>query len=219
MDHHVLHIQRGVPAEGREPTSRTYQVPKGEYRKVLEALAHIYENQDSTLAFRMGCRYKTCGLCAMQIDGKPKIACLTELKDEMTIGPLKNLPVVRDLVIDRRVFFQKLREYELFLPEEKLSELPRLKIPPSYRHLAQCRECLCCVAAHEPYQAGAAGFESLYIFVKLAQLHFDPRNRLDRKEQARELGIEHYRQVKAIPCPFGISIIKEAIRPLMDQGA
>jgi succinate dehydrogenase/fumarate reductase-like Fe-S protein len=127
--------------------------------------------------------------------------------------------VVRDLVTDRRVFFEKLRQYELFLPEQELGRLPRLKMPPSYRHLAQCRECLCCVAAYEPYRLGASDFESPYIFVKLAQLHFDPRDRKDRLKQARELGIEHYRRVKAIPCPFGISIAREALRPLMEQVA
>ena len=192
-----------------------YAVPRGEYRNVLEALCHVYEQEDSTLAFRVGCRYKTCGLCAIEIDGLPGIACLTGLKDEMVLRPLSKLPVVRDLVVDRRGFFSKLRRYRLFIPDRDLAEPERLSLPKAYRQLAQCRECLCCVSGYEPYRPGVTAFESPYVFVKLAQMHHDPRDVLDRRAQARELGIEHYREVAHIPCPFGVPIVKAALQPLL----
>ena len=70
---------------------------------VLQALQQVYEEQDPTLAFEYSCRYGRCGLCAAQINGKPLLACTTFLQEgETTVGPLSNLPVLRDLVIDRR---------------------------------------------------------------------------------------------------------------------
>jgi succinate dehydrogenase/fumarate reductase iron-sulfur protein len=194
-----------------------YAVPRGEYRNVLEALSHVYEHEDSTLAFRVGCRYKTCGLCAIEIDGAPKIACLTKLKDEMVLRPLPKLPVVRDLVVDRRGFFRKLRSYRLFVPDRELVEPERLTLSEEYRQLAQCRECLCCLAGYAPYRPGVSAFESPYVFVKLAQMHHDPRDVLDRKTQARALGIEHYRGVVHIPCPFRVPIVKAALQPLLAE--
>jgi len=190
-------------------------VPRGKYQNVLEALIHIYENEDSTLAFRMGCRYKTCGLCAMDINGTARLACLTKLSDEMTVKPLRGLPVIRDLVIDRRPFFQKLRQYRIFIPHRDLSEPEQLQIPEEYRQLAKCRECLCCVSNYDAYEFGKANFESPYIFVKIAQAHYDPRNLIDRKEQAKNLGVERYPQDAKIPCPFGVPIFETAIDPFL----
>jgi succinate dehydrogenase/fumarate reductase iron-sulfur protein len=182
---------------------------------VLEALCHVYDKIDSTLAFRMGCRYKTCGLCAIEIDGKPRMACLTKLKKEMVLRPLPKLPVVRDLVVDRREFFRKLRQYKLFIPDRELFEPERFVVPEAFRQMAQCHECLCCVSGYAPYRPDCADFESPYIFVKIAQLHYDPRDRMDRREQAKALGVDHYRKVKHIPCPFGVPIVEVAIKPFL----
>jgi len=215
MDHDILQIKRGIPTSSDYPYVQTYSLPGNKYYSVLEALIHIREDIDSTLAFRLGCRYKTCGLCAMEINGKPRIACLTKLRRQMTLGPLKGLPVVRDLVIDRRSFFEKIREYSIFIQPRNLLDPEQLNIPDALKQLARCRECLCCISGYHPYVFGKSEFESPYIFVKIAQAYYDPRDVIDRKEQARILGIEHYKGIKNIPCPFGVPIVKSAIMPLM----
>ena len=212
---YILNIQRGIAGEDRDTRIQKYVVPHDKYQNVLEALIHIYENEDSTLAFRMGCRYKTCGLCAMDINGIARMACLTKLSNDMTVKPLRNLPVIRDLVIDRRPFFLKLREYRIFIPHRDIRGLEQLRIPGEYRQLAKCRECLCCVSNYDAYKFGKSDFESPYIFVKIAQAHYDPRNLIDRKEQAKKLGVERYRQGAKIPCPFGVPIFETAIAPFL----
>lgn len=214
MDY-ILNIQRGIPGKDQDTKIQKYVVPHDKYQNVLEALIHIYENEDSTLAFRMGCRYKTCGLCAMDINGTARMACLTKLSNDMTVKPLRNLPVIRDLVIDRRPFFLKLREYRIFIPHRDIRGLEQLRIPEDYRQLAKCRECLCCVSNYGAYKFGKSDFESPYIFVKIAQAHYDPRNLINRKEQAKKLGVERYRQGAKIPCPFGVPIFETAIAPFL----
>jgi len=151
----------------------------------------------------------------MDINGIARMACLTKLSNDMTVKPLRNLPVIRDLVIDRRPFFLKLREYRIFIPHRDIRGLEQLRIPGEYRQLAKCRECLCCVSNYDAYKFGKSDFESPYIFVKIAQAHYDPRNLIDRKEQAKKLGVERYRQGAKIPCPFGVPIFETAIAPFL----
>ena len=113
-----ISIKRYDPDKGGEPVWVDYEVPAHERTTVLEALMNIYENQDPTLAFRFGCRFDKCGLCAVEVNGKPRMACYTDVKEGMKIGPLAGMPVVRDLVIDRTAFFEALRELELYIPEQ-----------------------------------------------------------------------------------------------------
>jgi len=61
-----ISIRRYDPERGGEPVWVDYTVPAAERTTVLEALMHIYESTDPTLAFRFGCRFDKCGLCAVE---------------------------------------------------------------------------------------------------------------------------------------------------------
>jgi succinate dehydrogenase/fumarate reductase-like Fe-S protein len=74
-----ISIRRYDPETDGEPRWADYAVPGSERTTVLEALMHIYEHVDSTLAFRFGCRFNKCGLCAVEVDGKPRMACFTDV--------------------------------------------------------------------------------------------------------------------------------------------
>ena len=67
---------------------------------LLELLTHIKTEQDSTLVFSSGCRSSVCGSCAMRVNGKEVLACSYKPQDGDLIEPLKNVPIVRDLVVD-----------------------------------------------------------------------------------------------------------------------
>ena len=67
---------------------------------LLEALNHIKTTQDTSLTFASGCRSGVCGSCAMRVNGREVLACSYKLQDGDEISPLKNLPLVRDLVVD-----------------------------------------------------------------------------------------------------------------------
>ncbi|MGA1940045.1 succinate dehydrogenase/fumarate reductase iron-sulfur subunit [Arcobacter sp. YIC-310] len=73
---------------------------KVEQDNLLKALEEIKKNQDSSLAYRCGCKSGVCGSCAIRVNGIEKLACRTTLKDGDLIEPLKNSKVIKDLIVD-----------------------------------------------------------------------------------------------------------------------
>ncbi|MBI4528342.1 MAG: hypothetical protein HY695_31495 [Deltaproteobacteria bacterium] len=91
------------PDKEPAPTYKVYEVPIEETTTLLQVLNTIYEDQDRTLAFRRYCcGYKCCNSCRMTINGQTALACHTMIEpgDEITVEPLKDHPVIRDLVVD-----------------------------------------------------------------------------------------------------------------------
>ena len=97
---------------GADGRFETFQVPRRASQTVLDVVTYIQRYLDPTLAYRFACRVGMCGSCAMTVNGTPRWTCRTHVdkvaKDgRVTIGPLANMPVVRDLVADMREFFDK----------------------------------------------------------------------------------------------------------------
>jgi fumarate reductase iron-sulfur subunit len=92
---------------------QAFDVPRHESQTVLDVVTYIQRSLDPTLAYRFACRVGMCGSCAMTVNDVPRWTCRTHVdvvlknEDELTIGPLRNLPVIRDLVTDMREFFDK----------------------------------------------------------------------------------------------------------------
>ena len=91
---------------------REYEVPRRESQTVLDVVSHIQRALDPTLAYRFACRVGMCGSCAMTVNGAPRWTCRTHVDrvargGRLEVAPLRNLPVIRDLVADMREFFDK----------------------------------------------------------------------------------------------------------------
>jgi succinate dehydrogenase iron-sulfur subunit len=89
-----------------------YEVPRHPSQTVLDVVTHIQRALDPTLAYRYACRVGMCGSCAMMVNGVPRWTCRTHVdkvarNEALEISPLRNLPVIRDLVVDMREFFDK----------------------------------------------------------------------------------------------------------------
>lgn len=67
---------------------------------LLQLLTEIKTKQDRTLSFASGCRSSVCGSCAMRVNGKEVLACAYKPQSGDVVEPLKNVPVIRDLVVD-----------------------------------------------------------------------------------------------------------------------
>jgi len=216
-----LQIERFNPEADEKPGFQNFTVDADKQSTILEALLQIYENQDSTLAFRYGCRYKYCGLCSVRADGKAVLACLTRVKNGMKLQPLNHLPVIRDLAVDRRYLYELLRKQEIYVKPKPKKEFETLKLDEAYRVLSSCTECLCCLSSCSNYSYKDEGFAGPYLFVKLARLQLDPRNEVDRKQQAKRLGLDRclscssFKRKRCVPCPAGISIYKHALLKLV----
>jgi succinate dehydrogenase/fumarate reductase iron-sulfur protein len=213
-----ISIRRFDPEADAEPRWVEYAVPRAEHTTVAEALAYVYENLDPTLAFRSGCRFGACGLCAVEVNGQPRLACFARVKDGMRIAPLSGMPVLRDLVIDRSAFLEGLRRLEIFIPEETEPGEPRiLRVPELHARLSGCVECLACNSTCPGYDFAKDPLAGPYSLVKLAQLHLDPRNTVDRRRQAQELGIARCADCRSCYCIRGIDIRREVLEVLMGE--
>jgi len=97
---------------GAQGTFREYEVPRHESQTVLDVVTHVQRQLDATLAYRYACRVGMCGSCAMTVNGRPRWTCRTHVDKVaqggwLEVAPLRNLPVIRDLVSDMREFFDK----------------------------------------------------------------------------------------------------------------
>src|SRR5262245_38018391 len=82
-----------------------YAVPMCENQTVLDVVTWVQRNADATLSYRFACRVGMCGSCAMTVNGHPRWTCRTHVskvvkRGKLTIGPLRNLPVIKDLAAD-----------------------------------------------------------------------------------------------------------------------
>jgi fumarate reductase iron-sulfur subunit len=97
---------------GESGRYQEFQVPRLESQTVLDVVTHIQRKLDPTLSYRFSCRVGMCGSCAMSVNGKARWTCRTHVasvaeRDRLQIGPLRNLPVIKDLVTDMAPFFDK----------------------------------------------------------------------------------------------------------------
>jgi fumarate reductase iron-sulfur subunit len=97
---------------GAQGAFQSFEVPREASQTVLDVVTYIQRKLDPTLAYRFACRVGMCGSCAMTVNGVPRWTCRTHVDkvardDRLEISPLKNLPVIRDLVTDMREFFDK----------------------------------------------------------------------------------------------------------------
>jgi len=135
----------------------TFKVPIRKGTTILDALLYIKDNFDDSLTFRHSCRMGICGSCAVNIDGKPMLACYTQVlhleADSLTIEPLANMPVIRDLVVDIQPFFDAYKKTKTILirPEEELKKPTEfVQIPNELRKfwdLTLCTKCSICYSA------------------------------------------------------------------------
>ena len=149
-------IQRFNPKRNKQYPS-TYRVPVRVGMTILEALRYIKDNLDGTLTFRQQCRMGQCGSCGVTINGKPMLACYTQVLqlgvNTVQIEPLPNLPVIKDLVVDIHPFFEKFLEIHplLIKAENELSQPTEFIQPPNdfkkYWDKSICTKCSLCYAS------------------------------------------------------------------------
>jgi succinate dehydrogenase iron-sulfur subunit len=134
---------------------QTFAVPRREHQTVLDVVTEIQRDQDATLSYRFACRVGMCGSCAMVVNGRPRWTCRTRVSevidgDKLTLEPLRNFTVVRDLAVDMAAFFDKWRDAKgHFIPGEPQADFH--VVPPSTparRNADAGIECIGCGVCH-----------------------------------------------------------------------
>jgi len=163
-----LQIFRYKPDQAPHYDTFTVEIPASAH--VIDAIDAVWAIHDETLAFRRACHHSSCGSCAIRINGVEKLPCITRVTDvwdgrnPVRLDPLRNFPIVSDLVVDVAGFFQRMSaadmamicEAEAFLPftvdtfavadlDPKLVELPDNF--SRFSRFEKCIECGICVSA------------------------------------------------------------------------
>jgi succinate dehydrogenase/fumarate reductase iron-sulfur protein len=149
-----LIISRQKSASKRHFNTFQLEVNPDEY--VLDAVERVWAFHDRSLAFRHACHHSTCGACAMLVNGVEKLTCITSIRSvtrdggKLKIEPLRNFPVVSDLVVDMSSFYLNM-ESARFNQVATLQDasLPYEKEQPDaqYERLVDCIECGMCISA------------------------------------------------------------------------
>jgi fumarate reductase iron-sulfur subunit len=152
-----LQVARYRPEQESEATFDEYEVPCPKDWVVLDGLNHVKDQIDGTLAYRWSCRMGICGSCGMTVNGEPKLTCATFLHEyapgPIRVEPLRNFPVIRDLIVDIGDFMRKLVTVKPWVVRDKerpLSAGEYRQTPDEleeYRQYSMCINCMLCYSA------------------------------------------------------------------------
>ena len=143
-----------------KPWYDTYEVPYGTDTSIVEALNWIKDNEDPSLTFRWSCRMGVCGSCGMMVNHVPRLGCETFVRNYaatgLTIDPLENFDVERDLVVDMAPFLKALHAVKPWVipgrgaPDGSPGREGNNQTPAQmldYASYAKCINCLLCYSA------------------------------------------------------------------------
>jgi succinate dehydrogenase / fumarate reductase iron-sulfur subunit len=161
----TFRIRRFSPEKDSKPHWELYHVPYAPGMTVLDGLWKAKETDAPGLAWRASCRMGVCGSCGMMINGSPSLACNTQISelgtDEISLAPLPNFDILRDLVPDLRPMLDAHREMMPFILREDVQEQEKptgefMQTPHEmerYLQFSYCIKCGCCMSACPTYAA------------------------------------------------------------------
>lgn len=219
-------IQRYNPETDAYPHSEDYRLEVSRGLTVLEALIRVKNEQDGSLSLRYSCRSAICGSCAMDINGAEKLACRTSVRKELerhgriAVAPLKNLPVIKDLVVDMASFWRKIHEVTPWLmadPEDSKTRPPgQMTLSPDtyqFHNVDACIMCGACVAACTTHEVSKQ-FLGPAALAKADRFVADPREpEAARRHRLAELGADHGIW-DCTRCNFCVQVCPKDVKPM-----
>ncbi|HEX5427028.1 MAG TPA: succinate dehydrogenase/fumarate reductase iron-sulfur subunit [Pedococcus sp.] len=216
-------------ADGGDLQDYTVEVNEGEV--VLDVIHRLQATQAPDLAVRWNCKAGKCGSCSAEINGYPRLMCMTRMNtfeetDTVTVTPMRSFPVERDLVTDVSFNYQKAREIPAFEPPEGLQpgdyRMQQVDVTRS-QEFRKCIECFLCqdvchvIRDHEDNKASYAGPRFL---MRIAELDMHPLDSADRRRAAQDehgLGLCNITKCCTEVCPEHIKITDNALIPLKER--
>jgi fumarate reductase (CoM/CoB) subunit B len=218
-----VRVLRYDPTTDAEPYYQEFRVDiKEKGIKVLGVLDSLNKEMGANIAFRSSCRSGQCGSCAMLIDNKPGLACRTTARNGMTLEPLKNFPVIKDLVVDLESTKERIRRLRPFLHRgtarftggiEPIS-LKKTK----FKEFKDCIECYSCLGGC-PVKESDCEYAGPTLMRLIARFELDPRDRTDRLAMAVEEGLYKCTtcgKCTAV-CPEGFRIHEDVIERMRER--
>jgi succinate dehydrogenase / fumarate reductase iron-sulfur subunit len=219
--------------DGTAGELQDFTVAANEGEVVLDVIHRLQATQTPDLAVRWNCKAGKCGSCSAEINGRPRLMCMTRMStfteaETITVTPLRAFPVIRDLVTDVSFNYAKAREIPSFAPPADLKlgdfRMQQVDVERS-QEFRKCIECFLCqntchvVRDHEENKEAFAGPR---FFIRLAELDMHPLDTLDRKHDAQDehgLGLCNITKCCTEVCPEHIKITDNAIIPMKERVA
>ena len=211
-----------------------YNVEMEEGQVVLDVVHTVQATQAADLAVRWNCKAGKCGSCSAEVNGKPRLMCMTRMSEvdtsrAITIAPIKTFPLIRDLVTDVSFNYEAAKQIPAFAPRapDAADGTYRMMQEDIERgqEFRKCIECfLCQNVCHviRDHPENEANFLGPRWFVRLAELEMHPLDTVDRTEFIRKAGGIAYCNITKCcteVCPESIHITDNAIIPLKERVA
>jgi succinate dehydrogenase / fumarate reductase, iron-sulfur subunit len=224
----TFHIWRSS-AQGGEFQPYTTEISEG--MVVLDAVCRIQAEQAVDLAVRWNCKAGRCGSCSAEINGSPKLMCMTRLNSlpldkPVTVEPMRTFPLIKDLVTDVSWNFRVKKQIKKFSPRAPDSPdgtwLMGQQDVNRVQEFRKCIECFLCqdvchvLREHRKFDE----FVGPRFFVHLASLEMHPldtKNRVADLKDAHNIGYCNITTCCRQVCPEDITITENAIIPLKER--
>jgi succinate dehydrogenase / fumarate reductase iron-sulfur subunit len=221
-------IQRG---EGDESKLETYETEVTEGMVVLDCIHQIQAEDAHDLAVRWNCKAGKCGSCSAEVNGMPKLMCMTRMSDlptdkPVTVESLKAFPVIKDLVSDVSWNFETKKRIKKFTPREPDAEDGTWRIDPEdverVQEFRKCIECFLCQDVCHVLRNHNKHDEFIgprhFVYAAALDMHpLDTEERLDALREDYGIGYCNITKCCTVVCPENITITDNAIIPLKER--
>jgi succinate dehydrogenase / fumarate reductase iron-sulfur subunit len=217
----TITLQRFNPEQDAKPHDEELRLDVRRGATVLDLLIRVKNELDGSLALRYSCRSAICGSCAMTINGGEKLACRTSVRrelerhGELRIAPLQHLPVIKDLVVDMRPFWGKIRDITPWLSTSMaVPDAVRADEHDSgYHNVDACIMCGACVGACTVH-AVSPGFAGPAALAKVDRFLSDPREP-EKLKRARLAVLQEANGVwDCTRCNYCVEVCPKDVKPM-----
>jgi succinate dehydrogenase / fumarate reductase iron-sulfur subunit len=202
----------------------------GEGMVVLDVLHQIQAKEAGDLALRWNCKAGKCGSCSMEINGMPRLSCMTRMNsfepgETITVQPLKTFPVIKDLVTDVSWNYQQNKRIAPFKPKPPGADGKRRMYQQDIDRVQEFRKCIECFLCQDVCHVlrdrdGKDKFVGPRFMIRLAGLEMNPLDDGDRIPEVRkEYGSGYCNITRCCTevCPEHINITDNGIIPMKER--
>ena len=227
MSKRTFRVWRGDANGGQ---FETYEEEVGEGMVVLDVLHQIQSRKANDLAVRWNCKAGKCGSCSMEINGKPRLSCMTRMNsfepdETITVQPLKTFPIIKDLVTDVSWNYEQNTRIKPFKPVAPGPDGKRRMYQEDVDRVQEFRKCiecyLCQTVCHVLRDRDRKdGFVGPRFMIRVAGLEMNPLDDEDRIPEVRkELGSGFCNITRCCTevCPEHINITDNGIIPMKER--
>ncbi|HCU98864.1 MAG TPA: succinate dehydrogenase/fumarate reductase iron-sulfur subunit [Chloroflexi bacterium] len=229
MSKYTFRIWRGDSSSGEFVTYRT-EVDEG--MVVLDVLHRIQSEQAGDMALRWNCKAGKCGSCGMEVNGKPRLACMTRMntysdQEVITVQPMRTFPVIKDLVCDVSWNYEQNKKINPFRPSPAQSDGRYIMSQEDVDRVQEFRKCIECYLCQDVCHVlrdhkRQDVFVGPRFMIRAAGLEMHPLDTEDRIGMIRdELGSGYCNITRCCTdvCPENITITDNGIIPLKERVA